>query len=191
MSCCFYLYFVFICVLSWIGGLLAGTPVLSDIYALSYLVWCVCSTAGLPLQQLALFDAVPPRAVAHLAAAGGGCGGSSSSILTQQLTALTLGSDPSTHNEGLEEDLQLSKTRTVNTLFGALAEPPGRLQVLSVPCTGLCDAQAKVLAKLGSGLRVLNVSYNSLSAVGLRVLRELAQLERLELRAMRPELRGA
>jgi Leucine-rich repeat (LRR) protein len=59
--------------------------------------------AALPLQNLVLFDAVPARAVSHLAG----------SVLTQQLTALTLGSDPSTHPEGAEDDsLQLSKTRT-------------------------------------------------------------------------------
>lgn len=34
-------------------------------------------------------------------------------------------------------------------------------------------------------------SYNCFSSAGLKVLRELPRLERLELRAMRPELGGA
>jgi hypothetical protein len=43
-----------------------------------------------------------------------------------------------------------------SALFGPLAEA-GRLQMLSVPCTGLGDAQAKLLGKLGPSLRTLNI----------------------------------
>lgn len=107
---------------------------------------CSKVLAGLPLQQLALFDAAPARAVSHLA----------NSRLTQHLTSLTLGADPSTHAEGSDDGLQLCKTRTCSVLCGALAEA-ARLRVLSVPCTGLGDAQAKLLSKLGCSLQVLNV----------------------------------
>lgn len=107
---------------------------------------CSKILAGMPLQNLALFDAAPARAISHLAGAA----------LTQHLTSLTLGSDPSTNPEGSDESLQLAKTRTCGVLFGALAEA-GKLQVLSVPCTGLGDAQAKLLSKLGASLQVLNV----------------------------------
>lgn len=107
---------------------------------------CSKVLAALPLQQLALFDAVPARAVSHLAG----------STLTQHLTSLTLGADPSTHTEGTEEGLQLSKTRVCGVLFGTLAEA-ARLKVLSVPCTGLGDAQAKLLGKLGASLQMLNI----------------------------------
>lgn len=58
--------------------------------------------AGLPLQNLVLFDAAPARAISHLAG----------SVLTQQLTSLALGSDPSTNPEGSDDSLQLAKTRT-------------------------------------------------------------------------------
>jgi hypothetical protein len=102
--------------------------------------------AGLPLQSLVLFDAAPARATSHL----------SGRALTKHLTSLTLGSDPSLFPEGTEESLQLAKTRTVGALFGALAEA-GRLRVLSVPCTGLGDAQGKLLQKLGGSLQTLNV----------------------------------
>lgn len=108
---------------------------------------CSKVLAGLPLQHLVLFDAAPARAVAALA---------NSSKLTQHLTSLTLGADPSMHAEGSDEGLQLSKTRTCSNLFGSLAEA-ARLRVLSVPCTGLGDAQAKLLGKLGGSLQVLNV----------------------------------
>jgi hypothetical protein len=102
--------------------------------------------ATMPLQSLVLFDAAPARAISHLAGAA----------LTQQVTALTLGQDPSLNTEGTDGSLQLAKTRTCGTLFGALAEA-GRLRVLSVPCTGLGDAQGKLLSKLGASLQVLNV----------------------------------
>lgn len=107
---------------------------------------CSKVLAGLPLQSLVLFSAAPARATSHLS------GGS----LTQQLTSLTLGADPSLFPEGTDESLQLAKTRTVGALFGALAEA-GRLRVLSVPCTGLGDAQGKLLHKLGGSLQALNV----------------------------------
>ena len=82
---------------------------------------CSKVLAALPLQALALFDAVPARAVSQLA-------GSAGSVLTQQLTSLTLGADPTTNAEGTDEGLQLAKTRTCGVLFGALAEA-ARLQV--------------------------------------------------------------
>lgn len=107
---------------------------------------CSKVLAGLPLQSLALFDAAPARAVSHLAGRS----------LTAHVTSLTLGSDPSLNPEGTEDALQLSKTRTCSMLFGALAEA-GKLQVLSVPCTGLGDPQGKMLGKLGPTLKVLNV----------------------------------
>jgi Leucine-rich repeat (LRR) protein len=119
--------------------------------------------AGLPLQSLALFDAAPARGVSHLAGA----------VLTQHLTSLTLGSDPSLNPEGTDEALQLSKTRTCSTLFGALAESE-RLQVLSVPCTGLGDAQGKLLGKLGASLQALNIRCVGgwLAVAGLGVLEQ-------------------
>lgn len=107
---------------------------------------CSKVLAGMPLQSLVLFSAAPARATSHL----------SGGALTQQLTSLTLGADPSLFPEGTDESLQLAKTRTVGALFGALAEA-GRLRMLSVPCTGLGDAQAKLLHKLGSSLQTLNV----------------------------------
>jgi hypothetical protein len=107
---------------------------------------CSKLIATMPLQSLVLFDAAPARAISHLAGA----------TLAQHLTALTLGQDPSLNPEGADESLQLAKTRACKALFGALAEV-GRLRVLSVPCTGLGDAQGKLLSKLGASLQVLNV----------------------------------
>lgn len=104
--------------------------------------------AAMPLQTLVLFDSAPARAISHLAG----------SALTQQLLALTLGQDPSLNPEGSDESLQLAKTRTCGALFGALAEA-GRLRVLSVPCTGLGDAQGKLLSRLGASLQVLNMRW--------------------------------
>lgn len=96
-------------------------------------------------QSLALFDAVSAKAVAHLA--GG--------ALAQHVTNLTLGADPSINPEGTE-NLPLAKTRTCSSLFGSLAEA-GQLQVLSVPCCGLGDAQCKLIGKLGGCLKAVNL----------------------------------
>jgi hypothetical protein len=133
------------------------------------------------LQELVLFDALSAKAVGAL------------SGLAPSLTCLTLGCDP-----GLTADdapnLPLSKTRTCSALFSAFSEA-GKLQVLAIPCAGLGDAQGKMLARFGPGpasartsLVALNLSYNGLSAEGLGFLKELPQLLRLEVRAMRPEL---
>eukprot|EP00775_Hariotina_reticulata_P011075 gene11075-11231_t len=131
--------------------------------------------AGLAtLHELVLFDAVPAKAVTALTG------------LAASLTSLTLGGDPGLHTEGAK-NLQLEKTRTCSTLFKGLADAC-KLKSLAVPCTGLGDAQAKLLGTLGSYLTALNISYNSISPAGLHFLRHLQQLQRLELRAMRPEL---
>lgn len=142
------------------------------------------------LQELILFDALSAKAVGALAG------------LAPSLTCLTLGCDPGTTADDAS-NLPLSKTRTCSALFSAFAEA-GNLQVLSVPCAGLGDAQAKMLARFGPGAKggvtvitartslvALNLGYNSISAEGLGFLRELPQLVRLELRSMRPELTDA
>ncbi|WIA09597.1 hypothetical protein OEZ85_008989 [Tetradesmus obliquus] len=142
------------------------------------------------LQELILFDALSAKAVGALAG------------LAPSLTCLTLGCDPGTTAHDAP-NLPLSKTRTCSALFSAFAEA-GNLQVLSVPCAGLGDAQAKMLARFGPGAKsgvtvitartslvALNLGYNSISAEGLGFLRELPQLVRLELRSMRPELTDA
>jgi hypothetical protein len=140
--------------------------------------------ASLPqLQELILFDAVSAKAVGSLAG------------LAPSLTCLTLGCDPGITAEDAP-NLPLSKMRTCSALFGAFAEA-GKLQVLAIPCAGLGDAQAKMLGRFGAGsaaaaartsLVALNLSYNGISGEGLGFLKELPQLLRLEVRAMRPEL---
>jgi hypothetical protein len=156
-------------------------PHLSPLHLLlPHLLLQVLASSLPQLQELILFDALSAKAVGAL------------SGLAPSLTCLTLGCDP-----GLTADdapnLPLSKTRTCSALFSAFAEA-GNLQVLAVPCAGLGDAQAKMLARFGpsaaprTSLVALNLSYNGLSAEGLGFLKELLQLVRLEVRAMRPEL---
>lgn len=139
----------------------------------------VLAAAGLSkLQELVLFDAASAKTVAALAG------------LAASLTSLTLGCDPGTTSDDAT-NLPLSKTRTCSALFTALAEA-GKLQAFAAPCTGLGDAQAKLLARFkGRALVSLNLSYNYLSPEGLSFLKDLPQLRRLEVRAMRPELSDA
>eukprot|EP00878_Enallax_costatus_P012512 GHUV01013067.1.p1 GENE.GHUV01013067.1~~GHUV01013067.1.p1 ORF type:complete len:679 (+),score=139.93 GHUV01013067.1:231-2267(+) len=136
---------------------------------------CAKVVAGLVgLQELVMFDAVAAKSVVQLTGLAG------------SLTSLTIGLDPSVNLDDTASP-PLAKTRTCTALFGALAVA-GKLAVLSVPCCGIDDAGAKALGRFGSCITALNLSYNRLHAGGLKLLRNLPQLRRLELRAMRPEL---
>jgi len=68
------------------------------------------------------------------------------------------------------------------------------LHALVVWDQGQASTRSTMPAKFTSDLLCACVfvpcSYNCLSPAGLKVLKELTQLERLELRAMRPELTG-